>query len=213
MTLTEQEIRSIQVGGIDWYGNPLKMDGKYGPKTAWWRGITTLSDKRQTVIKIGLGYHAIGAGENTDMGPNRGTFPDSVLKPAGLIGKPWCVAFCSYVLRKSNVDWPVYLVSTYRLHEWAQANNRIVKDPLPGDIMGFFHDAKPGDTQVNGHGEFVIATDNEWVYDFGGNIGDMVRVGRRARHDGMFFVRTVEENKPTLTCPTGLMRIDQLGVH
>ncbi len=214
--MTSEQIKAIQKGGIDWYGTPLKVDGIAGPKTLWWRGITTLSQQRKDVIQLALGYHAVGAGEDKNNSiQNDGTFVDMLLKPSGLRNQPWCLAFCSHIYTKCGVTWPKYHVSAYRTIEWATANKKLVDKPLPGDLCVFLYHKAPGDTQIKGHGEIVLAVDNEYTYDVGGNISDSVRVGRRQinplNRGVNHYIRVMDSQHGELTVPTGMMRIDSLG--
>lgn len=207
--MTSDEIKALQKTGIDYYGNPLKVDGIDGNKTAWWRGIASLSQQRQDVIRLALGYHAVGMGETT--GKNDGTFVDMLLAPSKLHNVPWCLALCSHVYRKCGVDWPKYHVSAYSALEWAKANNKLVLDPLPGDLCVYLHDKQPGDTQIKGHGEIVLASDDQFMYDVGGNISNQVRSGRRIRSPRMKFIQVMDTQHGTMTVPTGMMRIDALA--
>lgn len=196
--LAHEQIIQIQTGGIDWNGVSLEVDGKWGDKTAWWAGILTLPFQRQKIIRTCLEYYHKDTREDAGR-PNRSTVVDSFEKPAGLLGEPWCVMFTSKVLRECFFDesvWP-YHTSAYGLLEWAKKTNRVVKDPLPGDLFAFLH---LDDPKHSGHGGIVLAADALWIADCDGNVGDRVRVGRRAR-DGLTFIRTVDPVGPQLVMP------------
>lgn len=188
-----EDILEIQEGGIDYYGEPLKKDG-WGPRTAWWAGILSLPVQRRLIVCAALKYYKLGI---KDDGNNRGHWPDEFLKPAGLIGKPWCVAMTSYILRNeawfTEDVWP-YHTSTLKLIEWAEKNNRVVKEPLPGDLSCFMHNETEGHTDIN------LATNKYWVLNVGGNLSNTVKVGKRAR-DGLTFIRTVDVEGSKLACP------------
>lgn len=210
--MTPSEIKSLQTTGIDWFGNPLKADGLWGPKTAWWAGIASLSPLRQEVIRIALGYHAIGAGEDkTNSIANDGTFVDMILRPAGLRFQPWCVSFCSHVYVKAGVPWKKYQTSAWGLIDWASKQDKLVDEPLPGDLFAFLHDRHPGDTQFTGHGGIVLAKDGDMLYNCEGNVSDSVRAGRRGVTSAMKFIRVMDEQHGTLTFPEKTMRIDGLA--
>lgn len=201
LNLTHEQIIQIQTGGIDWNGAPLDQpqpDGIWGPKTAWWAGILTLPFQREKIIRTCLKYYHDDTREDAGR-PNRGTVIDSFEKPAGLLGEPWCIMFTSKVLRECYFDpdvWP-YHTSAYGLIEWAKKTHRVVKDPLPGDLFAFLH---LDDPKHSGHGGIVLAADALWIADCDGNVGDRVRVGRRAR-DGLTFIRTVDDVGPQLVMP------------
>ena len=188
--MTKDEVIAIQRGGMDWLGQPLLCDGDYGPRTQWWHYITTLHPKRQQLVMAWLWFHAMGTVK--DDGNNRGTWPDRFMEPSGLKpGGAWCIAFMSYCLHQCNADWPVYHASTFNMLEWAKTNGRITTQPKPGDIHCFMY---PRESKLfgKGHGGGVIAVDTSWVAVCDGNVGDTVKVGKRAR-DGLTFIRTVDD--------------------
>src|SRR5689334_18962820 len=118
--MTPKEIEQIQSTGIDWLGKPLLVDGVLGPKTNWWMGITSLSQIRQDLIRIALGYHASNiVFENT--GHNDSEFVDMLMRPVGLHGRgyPWCLGFASHCAIKAGVKMP-YIVSAYQAIEWGK---------------------------------------------------------------------------------------------
>lgn len=193
---TPAQILEIQATGIDWYGEPLKVDGAWGPRTAWWAGILSLPEQRQKIVRTCLGYYKKGIKEDEGR-PNQGEWVDRFNEP-GRLGpaQPWCVAFTSYVLRECWFEedvWP-YHMSTKYLLEWAHGNGRMTKDPLPGDLACFMHD------QDKGHTEFNLAISPLWTLDCGGNVGNQIQVGKRAR-DGILFVRTVDHEGSRLVMP------------
>lgn len=209
--MTSEEIKAIQKSGIDWYGNPLKIDGDAGPKTKWWIGITSLSVLRQDVIRIALGYHASGMKEIAGNSiANDGTFVDMLLRPAGLRNQPWCVSFCSHVYVKAGVPWKKYQTSAWGLIDWATKQGKLVDDPLPGDLFAFLHDRHPGDTQWKGHGGIVLAKEGEFLYNCEGNVTDAVRSGRRGITPAMKFIRVMDTHHGELIFPEKTMRIDGL---
>jgi hypothetical protein len=212
MSWVEEEIKEIQRGGIDWLGAPLKVNGKRGPKTDWWIGILSLSEQRQNVLKLALGYHYQGMGEDLkDPLPNDGEFVDMLLKPAKMKQVAWCVAFCSHVYRNTGVEWPIYHVSTWAMIEWAKKEGLIVSEPLPGDVECYLKPRKPGQ-QIQGHARIVTGWDKVSKVTTGvdGNSADMVRVGRRKNVPERYFIRPKSlgiENKG-LIMPTGLLYLD-----
>ncbi len=215
--MTPNEIKAIQKTGIDFYGNPLKVDGALGNKTNWWIGITSLSPLRQEVLRIALGYHAAGMAEDKNNSiANDGTFVDMLLAPVGLRYKPWCCCFISHCMRKAGVSWPVYYASAYQLREWGKANKLMVEQPVPGDLEILIHEKKPGDTQVLGHARIItgyeIATGNTSGVD--GNVTDCVRVGYRRPQHERYFLRPPQlggASAIALTYPQGLPYIDNIG--
>ena len=201
--LSNEEILQVQENGIDYFGKPLEKNG-WGPRTAWWYGILSLPEQRRRGIRRVLELYQ--SGKVYDDGNNRGEWPDKVLKPAGLIGLPWCVAFTSWILRNEcwldESEWP-YHTSTLHLLEWAEKHNRIVTEPLPLDIACFMHN----DTE--GHTEFSLACNKNWTLDAGGNIGNKLQVGKRARA-GLTFIRTIPVEPSPLACPPleGILNLD-----
>jgi hypothetical protein len=203
VTLSPEDILEIQDGGIDYYGKPLEKNG-WGPRTAWWYGILSLPVQRRLIVCKALQYYA--SGKVVDDGNNRGEWPDKFLKPAGLIGEPWCVAMTSYILRNEawfeEDVWP-YHTSTLHLIEWARKHDRIVKEPLPGDLVAFMHNDTEGHTEIN------LSTNINWVLDVGGNLSNTVKVGKRAKA-GLTFIRTVDVEGSKLACPPleGILNLD-----
>lgn len=212
--MTEEEIKSIQRGkpglpGIDWFGKPLLIDGDYGQRTQWWHWVTTFSDFRQRVLRRMLGYHAGGLKETT--GANRDPIIDKMQEPAGLTptyGHPWCVMFVSHCLREEGGDWPIYHAHTGEMLKWAAYENRITLRPKPGDIAAFLYEPAPHRTPGSGHSEFVLCPFPNFTMDCGGNLGNMVRVGYRAR-PGLSFIN-IEPSAPQAptSLPRGLLRLD-----
>jgi hypothetical protein len=197
--LSREEVKAIQAGsdnvpGIDWFGEPLLVDGNWGPKTAWWAGIQQLEMTRQCIVRIALEHYRLKRSEDKGR-PNRGGWVDEIVKPGGIgLGHPWCAAFVANVLQEAGADWPLYHMSAYKILEWAKATGRIVKDPLPGDVFAFMHN------QTEGHVGIVLACDLNWICDVDGNVGNKVSVGKRAR-DGLTFIRTVSNSRFPLVMP------------
>lgn len=198
MTLTTEQVKAIQRGGIDWFGVKLKEDGDYGPRTQWWDGILSLPLIRQQIIRTALKYN----GTKEDAGrPNRSAQIDKWQNPGGLgVGNPWCIAFAMGVLREVGAcqDWP-YHTSAYEFMRWAGVNGLITRDPLPGDCFAFVYDLTAVG-QTPGHGGIVLATDVDWMIDVDGNVGDSVVVGKRAR-DGITYIRTVPDVRHQFVMP------------
>jgi hypothetical protein len=208
-----EQVRLIQTGGIDWFGEPLKVDGIWGPRTEWWNDIRQLENPhRLEFLRLALGYHAVGAKEEPSI-ENGGTFVDMLLKPAGLRHLPWCVAFVSHCARKSGVPWPTYHVSAWGLMQYAKQNKLFVTDPIPGDIHVKLYPKQPGE-QWKGHAGIYLGGDDDFFACVDGNVGNAVRVGRRALTHGICFVRLVprEFNDPEgPVLPPKLMRLDNVG--
>jgi hypothetical protein len=200
--MNSEQIKAIQAGdgphrpGIDWNGKPLSIDGVWGPKTAWWAGILSLPVQRQNIVRIALSHN----GKKEDAGrPNRSVWIDSIQKPAGIgVGNPWCALFLSNVLREAGLeDWPYHAKVSY-LIEWARKEGRITTSPLPGDIFGFLYNEMEKDSP--GHCGGVLASDALWQISVEGNVGDSVKVGKRARQ-GLTFIRTVPDVREVLAMP------------
>lgn len=210
MAFTKEQVLKIQENGIDWLGNPLVADGIYGAKTAWWHGISGLSQKRQDVLRLALGYHATDMGEAT--GRNDGEFVDTLFKPVGLQkrGFPWCVAFISHCLTKCEVPWPIYHVSAYNLIEWAKANNIIVEDPWPADLEVFLYPKVKGE-DWRGHGRIVTGYSKKTGRTSGvdGNVNNSVYCGFRDVRPDRYFVRP--DYEAPLTLPIKLPDLDKYG--
>lgn len=215
MTLTKTEVLNIQNNGIDWTGQPLLKDGIWGPKTAWWSGITTLDQKRQDVGKLVLGYHASNVGVETT-GHNDGPFVDMLFKPVGMQkkGYPWCVALISHCYRECGVPWPKYHTSAWQVIQWARENGKLVTEPLPLDVEVFLYPAVKGEER-KGHGRFVLAYDpiTKRTAGVDGNVGNTIRVGYRDDRPDRYFVRPngFTNKHGVLTMPTGLIDLDGIG--
>jgi hypothetical protein len=214
MALSKDEVKKIQTGGIDWAGQPLKVDGIMGPKTAWWKGILSLDPKRQEVLRLALGYHATNMGEKT--GRNDGDFVDMLFKPVDLQkrGYSWCVAYISHCYRECGVTWPKYHVSAWSVIDWAKENNRLVEEPMPSDIEVFLYPKVKGE-DWQGHGRIITAYDPVTKRTAGvdGNVQNLVRVGYRDPRPNRYFVRPLgfTANHGTLMMPTGLIDLDGLA--
>lgn len=215
--MTPLEIKSLQKTGIDWLGNPLTVDGLWGPKTEWWAGITSLSPLRQEVIRIELAYAHMGMKEDNTGGiENGGTFVDMLLAPVGLHNKPWCASFVSHCMRKAGVKWPVYYSSAYQMREWGKKENLMVTDPIPADIEVIIHDHKPGDTQVLGHVRLITGYDpaTQTTAGVDGNCSNSVRCGYRHANGERYFLRPPALGgnvNSGLTFPSGMMNLDHIG--
>lgn len=213
--MSPDQIKLIQKSGIDWYGNPLKVDGLLGPKTEWWIGITTLSPVRQEILRIALGYHASGMKEENGPGiENGGTFVDMLLAPVKLRNKAWCIAFISHCYKKAGVKLPIYFTGAEQLIEWAIANGCIVTDPLPSDIEVFLHPKQPENTYRQGHGRILTGYDKNTGVTAGvdGNSRDAVRCGFRRDRESRYFVRLpgLGTDHNLLTMPQKMMYLDNL---
>lgn len=211
------EIKSIQKNGIDWFGDPLKQDGDYGPKTRWWHQVSQYAPLRIEVLRRALGYHAAGMGEiHGNDTPNDG-FAERCLQPVKLKNKPWCIAFVSLVLRESGVEWKKYHVSAWSLREWAKQNNLFVTDPIPGDIFTILYPKKPNE-DWKGHGGFYIGDDlldsKSFINSCDGNVADRVCAGRRKIENDMKFIRlpSMGTGKPVVIEKL-LMNIGNLGTR
>jgi hypothetical protein len=194
--VNKEQIIKIQERGIDWNGKPLSHDGDIGPKTAWWIGIESLPETRQRIVRIALGHN----GKTEDAGrPNRSVWIDEVQHPAGIgYGHPWCILFPSNVLRAAGLkDWP-YHAGAYAMIEWAKKEGLVTQSPLPGDIFAFTYNVNQAYSP--GHGGIVLAADALWEVSVEGNVGDSVKVGKRAR-SGLTFIRTVPDHREMLTMP------------
>lgn len=212
------EIKSLQKTGIDWFGNPLTVDGLWGPNTEWWAGITSLSPLRQEVIRIELAYAHMGMKEDNTGGiENGGTFVDMLFAPVHLRNLPWCIVFQSHCYRKAGVPWPVYHTSAWGIIEWAKKNNYLVDEPIAGDIEAFLYPKHEGDTKISGHGRLVLGYDKSTGNTAGvdGNVSNAVRVGLRHPREERYFIRTPGlgpvDNVSLLTMPSGMMNLDNLG--
>lgn len=215
--MTPEQVKAIQKDGIDWFGHPLSIDGKLGPKTNWWIQINQLEKPRVDLLRIALGYHASGMKEDMNNSiANDGTFVDMLLKPAGLRYQPWCIAFVSHCIRKAGIEWKTYHTSAWGLIKWAEQNKLLVNEPSPGDLFAFLYPRKPGDTKWSGHGGIVTGSDvndsKNFINTVEGNIGDSVRAGRRAIRPEMIYIRIPGTGQPnTITIDKLLMKIDSLG--
>lgn len=192
--MTPEQVKSIQKGGIDYFGHPLKVDGLWGPKTAWWHQVSQLEPARVELLRIALGYHAAGMKEDANNSiANDGTFVDMLLKPVGLRYQPWCIAFVSHCIRKAGIEWKKYHTSAWGLRQWAEQNNLYVDEPAPGDLFALLYPKKPGDTQITGHGGIFIGSDSVdpkgFINSVDGNVADAVRAGRRAIQNDLKFIR------------------------
>lgn len=215
--MTSAEIKAIQKSGIDWYGNPLKVDGIIGPKTLWWSGIKSLSQQRQDVISLALGYHATGMGEAT--GKNDGTFVDMLLGPVKLRNMSWCVAFVAHCMKKSGVSIPVYFTGAEQLIKAVSSPRctyaKFVDEPIPCDVEVYLYPRKAGDTYSQGHARLVTGYDPATKITAGvdGNVTNCVRTGLRHDRPERKFVRfnALGEQHGDLVMPVNMMKLDNLG--
>lgn len=201
--MNKEQITALQRGdgpsrpGLDWNGKPLVVDGDWGPRTAWWAGIKTLPEDRETLIRELLSHN--GKKEDDDR-PNRSTWIDEIQRPGGVgVGNPWCAAFVSHCLKQTGAfpDWPYHMKVAYMI-EWAKRNGLITQSPLPGDIHAFLYNVN--DKESPGHTGFYLAGDANWIVCCDGNAGNAVRVGKRARQ-GLIFIRTVPDSREVLAMP------------
>jgi hypothetical protein len=213
--MTPAEIKLIQPNGIDWLGNPLKVDGITGPKTKWWQGILSLDLKRQNVLRLALGYHASNiVFEKT--GRNDSEFVDKLFEPVGMQrkGYPWCCALVSHIMRECDVEWPKYHVSAWTIIDWAKRNNLIVEDPLPSDIEAYLYPKIKGEDR-KGHVRIVSAWDkpNKISCGVDGNINNDIRVGRRHERPDRYFIRAsnLTGSHGDLFFPVNTVNLDQLA--
>jgi hypothetical protein len=215
--MTPEEIKAIQKEGIDYFGHPLKVDGQWGPKTAWWHQISQLEKPRQDLLRIALGYHASSMSEvHGNSIANDGTFVDMLLKPVGLRYQPWCIAFVSHCIRKAGLEWKKYHVSAWGLREWAKQNSLFVDEPVPGDVFTVLYPKKPGDNQWQGHGGFYLGSDwtdsQNFFNSVDGNVTDCVRAGRRKIENDIKYIRIPGlSSGPRITIEKTLMSISSLG--
>lgn len=203
--LSNDQVKLIQKGGVDWLGAALTVDGMYGPRTQFWHYVASLCPMRQDIVRQNLRFHAMGV---KDDGHNRGELVDKFVAPSGLApGVPWCIAMQSHVLTDVGADWPVYHMSAFKLLEWAKENNRLTDRPLPGDLHCFLY-PKGHALYGSGHGGCVIMPGTSWMAVCDGNVSDAVTVGMRAR-EGLSFIRTVEDDVQQLSVSSmGLTRLD-----
>lgn len=218
--LSREQVENIQISGgtrespcgMDWEGEPLAVDGDYGPRTQWWHYVTTLPSVDQRTIRISLGYVRNGV---RDDGNNRGLIVDGFMLPAGkqFIGKPWCIGAVSSVLRQAGADWPIHHVSTAAMLQWAAREGRILKAPRVGCAYGFLYPAdvakRLGMEVGAGHGGIVTAapTDAPWVAVADGNVRDKYTVGIRASGP-LTFIATTAQVDVSPMLPPGLPRLD-----
>lgn len=215
MTLTKNEILTIQNNGIDWTGQPLVRDGIWGPKTAWWQGILSLDEKRQAVQRLALGYHASNVGIEAT-GHNDGPFVGMLFKPVGMQKRnlPWCIAYVSHIYRECGVPWPKYHTSAWQVIQWARENGKLVNNPLPSDLEVFLYPAVKGEDR-KGHGRIITAYDVTTGRTAGvdANVENTIRIGYRDPRPERYFVRPngFTSQSGVLTMPKNLIDLDGLG--
>ena len=137
--MTEAEILEFQKAkhNTDWWGKPLSLDGKIGPKTQWAMDITTLPEWRQSIIRLSLSECAKGIIE-TPPGSNRSKDIDKYIawcgldphSSAGESGYRWCAAAASYALSGGSSK-PIREAGVKNL---AESLIDTTDNPLPGDI-------------------------------------------------------------------------------
>lgn len=203
--LSIEQVKQIQKGGIDWTGQPLTVDGDYGPKTQWWHYVSSLSPLRRHFICQLLHFNALGV---KDDGHNRGVWVDKFVEPSGFEpGVPWCIALQSFCLTHAGIDWPIYHMSAFKLIEWAKENNQVTDRPLPGDLHAFLY-PKGHALYGSGHGGAVLLQGSTWVAVCDGNVEDSIHVGMRQR-EGLTFIRTVEDDVQLMNVSSmNLTRLD-----
>lgn len=126
-------------------------------------------------------------------GANDGRWVEAIQRTTGnKRGDPWCASFVSFVLDiayRGKSPLPT-TASCDEILRWARANNRLVKEPEPGDV---FLVMKSADDAV--HTGFVMLTREQTVFTAEGNTNSAgSRDGwgvfaRERRKLGLQFVR------------------------
>lgn len=145
--MDKEQLKAFQSSNRGPDGSRLAVDGVLGPATRWALAVDDLPRRRRKAIRQAAGY--VGARELHGQ-PNRGSLPDVVLAPLGLVGVPWCAAFVSYVLRSVGFAAADGFKYTASARECLAMFPERIGLPVLGDIAGWVN---PGGT---GHVGIVI---------------------------------------------------------
>lgn len=115
-------------------GSRLAVDGVLGPATSWSLAVSDLPRRRREAIKQARLW--VGSREQPGQ-PNRGTVPDMVLAPLGLVGVPWCAAFVSYILRSVGFGAADGFQYTASARECLAMFPERLGLPVLGDVVGW----------------------------------------------------------------------------
>lgn len=160
-------------------GAKLKVDGDLGPKTQWAMDLAALPAWRSKIVLMGLSWVDL-----TEVTPNSSPEIDQWLAACGVQpGNPWCAAFASLCLRAAGFECRE--ASVHRL----AAKYPETLCPLPGDLCILRR------SDGTGHVDLVTGVSPERVSVVGGNVGNAVRAGLRAR-EGRTFHRVGESGIP-----------------
>lgn len=129
-------------------------------------GVEVYADPINTYKIVHIAKAEIGRGELG--GDNRGY---DVVKYFQMVdeGKPWCAAFVSYVLQKSNIKVFPYYYSAISYYKYAKSRGWFVKKPKPGDLIVFWR--KSQSPLVYGHIGIVEKVEGEKITTIEGNLG------------------------------------------
>jgi hypothetical protein len=189
----QRSYNALRNPGVDFFSEPLRVDGDWGARSRWAWDIDQQRDERKLIVKAALRLFKRGVVETS---PNRGPIVDDIVRPSGLDvtkGYPWCICTVSFVMRDAQYEgdddelerwWPKeYFASTLRLREEMArlGRNVLFEDILPGDVYTFMRSA------TEGHGGIVLARGYDQrgavLLTFEGNAGNRARVGLREASD------------------------------
>ena len=117
----------------------------------------------------------------------------------GLDGQPWCMSFVQWCFAQAGQALPCRTGSCSALLRWYQANQpeRVVRDPLPGDIV-IYRFGHTGIVESAGGGS-VIAIEGNTSPGSGGSQDNGGGVYRRtrSRNTAEAYIRPAEEENMT----------------
>lgn len=175
---------SSQVDEATWWAldNPSGAPQRSGLEAP---RVAELTPNRSKFLDWLAAEHAVPVFEVPD-GSNRHARIDHYFKPTGLLGLAWCMAFVSSGLREVLGRDPLgsYFVGVQKYVAAARELGWIVEQPKPGDQVAWIKSKGQGHiAAVNG-----VSEDDKTIGTCGGNEGNRVKVGRRAREGTMIFI-------------------------
>lgn len=206
--ITHENVLLFQLQHIDKQGCSLTSDGIVGTKT-WWalknasgssqrnnflavipEGLTT---KRRLLLETIYGEHDKPVFEIPD-GSNRSPEIDNYWGATGVIGKAWCCAFVSWVLKETLGGYPIegkHHIGVQRMWRAAMRSEMSTDEPKPGDI---FIQIK---SQGRGHTGFVVgvSADGDTIYTGEGNSGNRLKIGKRKRSSITYYIDCLNDDQ------------------
>jgi hypothetical protein len=209
---TVAAVELFQLQHIGKNGKPLASDGQItvGGEATWWalqnasgdaqrnhvpaflpKGLTPT---RKRLLEALEAEHSKNVREDPD-GSNLSPEINSYFAGTGVIGKAWCCAFVSAMLKRTLNDLPIgnrYWLGVQAMFVEARELELLTTDPKPGDV---FVQIK---SMGQGHTGFVIGVspDGQDIFTCEGNCGNRLKRGKRAKSSIHYFIDAVQDEQP-----------------